>query len=315
MLSVYKLEIFSVVVVEGSFSGAAERLYMTQSAISQHIQDLESQLGTKLFKRGRRGVTMTSAGETLHDYTRSILRLVAEAESAVTTVENLESGQVNIGTTPGISLYLLAGWFQTFQQRFPKLRISMKTDITSHIIDAVLDHRLDVGFVEGEINRVSNPRLGQIPLKEIEQFVIIGQGHPFWHDPSVSIQDLNEQTFITRQPNSDTRIWLDGIFEDAQIMPHYVAELDNPESIKRAVMSGMGITVLPEYAITQEEENGQVRALPVRDNPLRRSLKVVWDQDIACSAITKAFLTHLSDRYPRLVEVITAHSVGESDAD
>lgn len=315
MLSVYKLEIFSVVVSEGSFSAAAERLYMTQSAISQHIQDLESQLGTKLFKRGRRGVTMTSAGETLYDYTRSILRLVTEAESAVTTVENLTSGQVSIGTTPGISLYLLADWFQTFQQRFPALKISMKTDITSRIIDEVLEHRLDVGFVEGEINRVSNPRLGQIPLKEIEQFVIVGQGHPLWHDPSVSIQDLHEQAFITRQPNSDTRIWLDGIFNDAGISPHYVAELDNPESIKRAVMSGMGITVLPEYAITSEEEDGRVRALPVRDHPLRRSLKVVWDQDIACSAITKAFLTHLSDRYPRLVEVITAHAMGELDAD
>jgi DNA-binding transcriptional LysR family regulator len=87
MLSLYKLEIFNAVVQEGSFSRAAQRLYLTQPAVSQHIQSLESSLGTRLFKRGRRGVQLTPAGEMLHDYTRCIMRLLAEAESAITNVE------------------------------------------------------------------------------------------------------------------------------------------------------------------------------------------------------------------------------------
>lgn len=310
MLSVYKLEIFSVVVDEGSFSAAGERLHMSQSGVSQHIQDLENQLGTRLFKRGRRGVTLTAAGETLYDYTRSILRLVAEAEGAVTNVENLTSGQISIGTTPGISLYLLADWIQSFRVRFPNLMVTLMTDITSQIVSAVLEHRLDVGFVEGEINRVSDIRLGQIPLKEIEQFVLVGPGHPLWSEPSILLQDLDGQPFITRQPNSDTRIWIDRIFSDAKVEPHIVAELDNPESIKRAVISGMGLTILPEYAFKEEELQGRVRALPISDHRLRRSLKLVWDEDIACSPITKAFLTHLSEHYPRLVEVVTSRSMG-----
>jgi len=314
MLSIYKLEIFSVVVAEGSFSAAGERLHMSQSGVSQHIQDLEGQLGTRLFKRGRRGVTLTAAGETLHDYTRSILRLVAEAEGAVTNVENLTSGQLSIGTTPGISLYLLADWIHSFRVRFPQLMVTLMTDITSQIVSAVLEHRLDVGFVEGEINRLSNMRLGQIPLKEIEQFVVVGPGHPFWSEPSVALADLHQQHFITRQPNSDTRIWMDRIFSDAGVAPHIVAELDNPESIKRAVISGMGVTILPEYAFTEQESQGQVRALPIRDHRLRRSLKLVWDEEIACAPVTKAFLTHLSEHYPRLVEVVTARSMGQPHA-
>lgn len=83
MLNLYKLEIFATVVQTGSFSAAAERLLMTQPAVSQHIQDLEASLGARLFQRGRRGVTLTPAGETLHSYTQEILRLLAEAENAV----------------------------------------------------------------------------------------------------------------------------------------------------------------------------------------------------------------------------------------
>ena len=96
MLNLYKLEIFAIAAQTGSFSAAAERLLMTQPAVSQHIQDLEASLGAKLFARGRRGVTLTPAGETLHRYTQEILRLLAEAENAVTDVQNLASGQVRV---------------------------------------------------------------------------------------------------------------------------------------------------------------------------------------------------------------------------
>ncbi len=108
MLNLHKLEIFATVVRVGSFSAAAEQLLMTQPAVSQHIQDLEASLGTRLFERGRRGVTLTAAGEKLHDYTRTILQLVSEAENAVTDVEHLTSGEIVVGATPGVSVYLLA---------------------------------------------------------------------------------------------------------------------------------------------------------------------------------------------------------------
>jgi DNA-binding transcriptional LysR family regulator len=103
MLSLYKLEIFAAVVHAGSFSAASDRLFMTQPAVSQHIQTLEASLGTTLFVRGRRGVSLTPAGESLYGYTLQILRLVAEAESAVTDVENLAEGQIQIGATPGLT--------------------------------------------------------------------------------------------------------------------------------------------------------------------------------------------------------------------
>lgn len=93
MLSLYKLEIFNTVAIEGSFSKAADRLLLTQPAISQHIRDLENSLGRTLFERGNRGVMLTAAGETLLDYTRCILRMVTDAENALANLSEIKSGQ------------------------------------------------------------------------------------------------------------------------------------------------------------------------------------------------------------------------------
>ena len=114
MLDLHKLDIFATVARTGSFSAAAEQLLLSQPAVSQHVHDLEASLGTRLFARGRRGVTLTPAGVQLHDYTQAIFRLVAEAESAVTDVANLAAGQLAIGATPGVSVYLLPEPIQEF---------------------------------------------------------------------------------------------------------------------------------------------------------------------------------------------------------
>ena len=141
MLDLYKLRIFVTVVQEGSFSAAAERLYITQSAVSQHVSDLEAGLGVKLFTRGRRGVTLTHPGQILLGYARQIFDLVVEAENAVADVENLEGGALTIGATPGVGVYLLPDWISSFRARYPRLTISTQTGITSEIISGILAQR------------------------------------------------------------------------------------------------------------------------------------------------------------------------------
>lgn len=304
MLSLHKLEIFVAVVQEGSFSAAAGRFYMTQPAVSQHIQDLEGGLGTQLFKRGRRGVTLTPAGETLYNYTQRILKLVAEAEAAVTNVEKLNSGQLSIGATPGVSVYLLPEWVRGFRERYPKLAVSLHTDVTTGIASDVLGRRLDVGFVEGEIDEIKRRGLGWLVLSNIQLYVVVGEGHDWCQRDEVDIHMLDNHPFITRQPGSRTRIWIDSMLAQHAIKPRIVGEFDNPESIKQAVLSNMGVTILPEYAIAREQTQRLLRGLPVRNVPLQRSLKLLWDVDAPFTPITRAFLRQLSIQYPNLTEVL-----------
>ncbi|MBZ0291276.1 MAG: LysR family transcriptional regulator [Anaerolineae bacterium] len=309
MLNLYKLEIFAMVVQAGSFSAAATHLYITQSAVSQHIHDLESGLGTQLFTRGPRGVELTPAGEKLYDYAQRILRLVAEAENAVTDVENLAGAQVSLSSTPGVSVYLLPDWLQGFRARFPNTVLSLATGITPQIVIDVLNHKLDLGFVEGETDEFTDPALGQVVLRETQLHLIVGAAHSWWDEETVSPAALNDQPFIMRQRNSGTYTWATHIFRDYHMNPRIVAELDNPEAIKRAVMSGMGISILPDYVIGDEPG---LRTVKIDGVTLRRSIKLIWNRELPCSPLARALLTHLSQDFPQLLTITNRVQVGIS---
>lgn len=300
MLSLYKLEIFASVVQYGSFSSAAQQLHMTQPAVSQHIHDLEKHVGTKLFTRGRRGVSLTEAGTTLFNYTQRILRLVAEAESEVTNVENLVAGQLSLGATPGVSVYLLPDWLHGFRERYPNLGVSLSTNVTTQIVSGVLSHQLDLGFVEGELEEIQTASLGHHVLGPIELYLVVSRSHALYGAKHIAISELHGQPFVTRQPGSRTRIWIDQILQRHSIKPRIVAEFDNPEAIKQAVMSNLGVTILPEYAVRREVADGLLYGLSIDDVPLERNLKLLWDSNLPYTPVARAFLQHLSAGYPSL---------------
>lgn len=303
MLDLHKLEIFLRVVREGSFSKAAETLYMTQPAVSQHIQDLEAQLGTQLFLRERRGVSLTAEGDTLHGYATRILQLMAEAENAITDVRKLANGQLTLGATPGISIYLLPDYIQAFRAQYPQLSVTLQTGITPQIVGELRAGQIELGFVEGELDAVTNAQLGVMALEEVEQLVVVGPKHPWWTRQSVTLPELDRQPFIMRQPSSQTRIWLEGELAANDIHPKISAEFDNVESIKRTVMLGMCLTILPTYVVNHEVGAGQMHTIAIESSPLQRTLKVIWDRERHFSPVALAFMRHLSGRFPALTSV------------
>ncbi len=295
MIDFRKLEIFYAVTEAGSFSAAAENLYLTQSAVSQHIKDLESSLGTALFKRGRRGVQLTPAGVILQGYTRRILHLLAEAEAAVTDVSQLSGGQIRIGATPGIGTSVLPAWMQTFRSRYPRLALSLVTDTTSGIAQRVRQQQLDIGLIEGELEDM--PSIGQQVLQTVQQVVVVGQQHPCYLRQSIVLRELHGQPMVMRPAGTYTRRWLDGILHEHQVAPRIAAELDSPAAIKQAVIAGMGITILPRYDVQRELELGLVNAVVVEDVPLERHLKLIWNKSQPFTPVTRAFLSFLSELF------------------
>lgn len=304
MLSLYKLEIFTAVVDTGSFSKAAERLLLTQSAISQHINDLEISLGTRLFDRGPRGVTLTDTGTTLHSYTQQILHLIAEAQNAVTDVSKLKSGQITIGATPGINVYLLPQWINNFRKQFAHLTLSAQTGTTKQLIALLANRQLDLAVIEGEIDTYQQDNLGSVVLEEIELFVIVGEDHPFWDRDSIDIDELSQQAFIARPLSSQTRIWTDSLLNALKIQPNIIAEFDSQEAMKQAIRNGMGITLLPEYAVQNEVDMGVLRALKINNVELVRHIKLIWDNRHIFSPVALAFLKDLSASFPQIKTII-----------
>ena len=313
MLDLHKLDIFLHVVRAGSFNRAAEGLLMSQSAVSQHIQDLEAGLGATLFERGRRGVNLTKAGDALHDYALRIFTLLAEAENAVTDVRKLASGQLAIGATPGIGGYLLPEAILGFRQQFPNLSVMLQTGITPQVINDLRLGRLALGFIEGELDKGDETDLSIYQLAEVEQLVVIGPRHPWWKRPDLSIDELQGQSFIMRQAGSRSRIWLEQMLREHKITPTIRGEFDNMESMKRMVTLGTCVTILPLYVVQEEVENEQVHALPLVGAPLQRTLKLIRRRDQFITPIARAFLQHLSVRLPALHDVIAEKRVARSN--
>ncbi len=299
MLSIYKLSIFSTVARVGSFSKAAKALYLTQPAVSQHIVALEKQMGISLFARKQRGVELTSAGETLLEYSQQILWLTQAAESAVADVENIQDGILRLGATPSASIYLLPDWMNNFRQRYPSINFSLDTDTTSRLLSRIKNHTLELSIVEGEVKEESN--LNIVLLKDTELLLIIPPDHAWRELDSVSIRSLDNVPFAARQIDSQTRIWVDRLLAEYDIRPQIAFEFDNPESIKRAVIRKMGVSILPACAVQEEIKQKQLIALPLEEKILKRQLKCVWSSEYPLSAIGRAFIGMLSENFPALI--------------
>lgn len=303
MLNPYKLEIFRAVSQAGSFSRAAERLLMTQSAVSQHVQDLEAALGAALFTRGARGVTLTEAGTTLLDYTHRILKLVSEAELAVTDVARLAGVSLSIGASPGVSAYLLPEWIDAFQDAYPNVALSLQTDTTPQLLAKLFSQQLRLVLIEGELDNVERAdELDVMVLENTPQFVVVGRKHPWWPRDTLMLSELDGQALVTRQRSSQTRLWLDQLFAQHGVRPVIKAEFDNPESIKRAVATRMACAILPEYATRAEEHLGQLKRLTVTDAVLVRSLKLARLCDADVTPVECAFLKTMAGRYDAIRE-------------
>lgn len=305
MIDLHKLQIFTIVAREGSFSAAAEQLYITQSAVSQHMKELEASLGRQLFHRRRRGVALTPHGEILLGHARQIFALVASAENALADVAHLTEGRVNMGTTPGVAVYLAPEWIGRFRERYPNLTVAMQTGVTAQIISGVLGGRLDLGIVEGEVDAFrGEARLAWREIATIEQFVIVGRDHSWAGRAAVRLEELHGQPLIVRQAGSQTRAWLESELRPRGIAPVVATELDNLESMKRSAAQGRCLTILPRYVVEAETAADSLRAIPIEGRPLERTLKLVWAADGYLGPVTRAFLEALEPEYPALRAIL-----------
>ncbi|GIK27230.1 MAG: LysR family transcriptional regulator [Chloroflexi bacterium] len=293
MLDLRKLQIFISVVQAGSFSGAAERLLMTQSGVSQHIQDLERGFSTILFERRARGVTLTNAGHLLLGYAEQLLQIAHEAELALTTVTPTTRAAMRLGATPGVGTYVLPTCLTGFQARYPQVHIDLTTRTTPQIVEAVLSGVCDLGIIEGEPD-THDPAVRIRRLVSVSQWLVIGPQHEWWNRESVALAELSQTALITRQRGSHSRQWLERELASLGLSVRIAAEFDNVESIKRAVAGGKAAAILPRYAFEQEAAFGLLRPVPITGVDLRRHLSAIWSSASPPGPVASAFLSNVT---------------------
>ncbi|PKM79938.1 MAG: LysR family transcriptional regulator [Firmicutes bacterium HGW-Firmicutes-14] len=285
-----QLRAFYEIARSGSFSKGAEKLNITQPALSRQIESLEKSVGISLFNRHSRGVYLTEAGRRLIEYVEQILRLADEADRTLQEIQGLETGTLKIGACTTVGNYLLPTPLAAFLKLHPNIEASLELGSSDEIAERVMNRHFDLAFIAGIADP---PGLCIESIHEDQILFLVYPDHPLCKTTDFQPELLADEVFILRELGSATRKALELILESVQIKPRKVVTLGDTEAVKRAVMAGMGITFLSKYTVGLELQAGLLCAPNFPELMLSRRLLCIYPKGVHLSPAALAFLSHL----------------------
>jgi len=268
-----------------SFSAAAAHLYISQSAISQCIQQLECDLGVKLFSRTKRGITLTSEGEILFTKVESAISAIEQGESQLEKLRHLESGVLKIAAGDTITTHFLLKYLEEFHIAYPEIRIEMANSYSSGLITLVKKGQADLAFVNMPIR---DNDLVIEPCFEINDVFV--SGPDFKTKDLYSWDEVATLPLILLEQHSSSRGFLDKIFEEKGIYLNPQIEVAVHDLLIRFASIHLGISCVIEQFSEEELRRGLIKKLPL-DPPLpKRSIGCAYLKNAPPSYAAKAFL-------------------------
>ncbi|HLJ54728.1 MAG TPA: LysR family transcriptional regulator [Chthonomonadaceae bacterium] len=286
----HELEAFEAVVKHGNFTRAAEALFLTQPAVTRQIGSLEAALRTRLFERLGRTVRVTPAGEVLHRYASEILRLFAEAESAVGDVATGAAGRLAVGASSTAATYVLPAYLRRFREAWPGVEMSVHTGPSAQVVEMVTGGEVDLGVVTGFREQAG---LVALPVAEYATGVVVYPEHALAASGMRPIKaaELAGSPLILMEEGTNLRTYVDRLLSAAGVRERATLELDNVEAIKKMIEARLGISLLPLVTVETEVAAGRLVALPLADVPsAQRRITAIYRRDKFLSAAFRAFL-------------------------
>ena len=281
-----QLEVFLAVAREGRFSRAADKLFRTQSAVSQAIRKLEVELGEPLFDRSSRDGVLTDAGKLLREYSEKLLNLRSDAREALVELRELHKGKLVIAANELTALYLLP-ILSEFRRLHPMIKISVQRALGSHVPDDVLRHNVELGLLTYD---PQEPQLRSIVVYLDELAFVVPPSHPLASAKQVSIRQLGAESFVAHIVASPYREKVIQAFRRHKTPLHMDIELPTLQAIKRFLIMGNGVALVPEISVEGELSRGELVRIPVRELRLHRKLRLVYRKGASLSHAARAFL-------------------------
>ncbi|ARD14599.1 MULTISPECIES: LysR family transcriptional regulator [Pseudomonas] len=287
-LNLNHLHTFSLVIAHGSFSAAAERLHLTQPAVSLQIRQLEDQLNLKLIERVGKRLKPTSAGTTLLEHIARIEAVVEDALLELSSHASGVAGKVAIGTGATACIHLLPPMLQALRRRFAQLDVRVSTGNTDGILKAVEENRLDLALVTLP---ASGRSLHITPLLE-DEFLAIFASSQQPIAAEMTPEHLCELPLVVFEAGSSTRLLINEWFLQAGIRVKPVMELGSIEAIKEMVAAGLGYSIVPRMAVAAVHHRRGLQVLQLVPG-LSRTLGIALRQDKPVSKALRQVLDAL----------------------
>src|SRR5580692_1845246 len=309
----FRLRVFRSVARHLNFRIAAEELLLTQSAVTQQIKALESELDVPLFDRGGGRVSLTPAGASLLPFAERLAALAEEAREAVAAAAGDHAGRLALGASQTIGQYLLPKLIAGFLQENPNVQISVMGGNTQTILEALVEHRVQLCLIEGPAMR-RDVRVE--PFMQDHMVCVVPAGHE-WADEEIDVKELQQATLVARELGSGSRRIVEQAMEKAGLEVKELRLLmtfDSTEGLLSAVEAGLGIAFVSRWAVRNQLALGTLKLARVRGLNLARMFSLATVSGPEPAGIGRTFHRFVLERAEQLTPRATGRNANRPPA-
>lgn len=278
-------KIFITVCDTMNMTAAAEKLFISQSAISQAVGELEKYYGVKLFERISRKLYLTKAGEKLSSYARHMIRMNRDIEADMKALR--ENGFIRLGASVTVGSTILPPLVANFLAQNAKTQIEVFEGNTEQVEKRLLSDRTDIGLVEGDIQSAD---IRTTPFLEDELVLICRKAHAFAKKRLIQPEELEREPFIIREQGSGTRKTFERVMAEHGLSWRAAWVCNNADTIKAAVAAGLGVSVISGRAVAAEAATGRLLVRPIAGMRFLRSFRIAYHKNKYLTEYMRSFM-------------------------
>ena len=285
-LAIFQYQVFLAVVEFGSFTKAGEKLGLSQSGVSHNISTLETELGIKLLRRNRNGISLTDAGERVIPHVRQIIHHAKLLVQEAALIKGIEVGSIKIGAFSSFSSKFLPGLLHEFITRFPGIQIELFEGGYDDIEEWIASGTVDIGFLTHPSREFET-----VHLFKDELFVLAPKNHRLNTLKMTQVESLHKESFI--MPKAGCDVLIRKLFKENNVLPNIIFEIEDNNTIISMVQEGLGITIIPEMVFSQ---NTIMNLIPL-DKQVYREIGMAIKSYNELSPTTKKFMEIVREHF------------------
>ncbi|WP_088893580.1 LysR family transcriptional regulator [Leptolyngbya ohadii] len=309
--TLHQLKVFEATARHGSFTRAAEELFLTQPTVSMQVKQLTKAIGLPLFEQVGKRLYLTEAGRELFAACQEIFQRLEQLEMTVANLKGMKQGRLRIAVIT-TTKYFMPRLLGPFCQEYPGIDVSLTVTNHERVIERLANNQDDI-YVMSQVPEHLD--IKTYPFLDNPLVVVAPHNHPLAKEKHIPIKRLAEEPFIMREPGSGTRGAFQKLLDEHKLSVKVRLELGSNEAIKQAIAGGLGLSVLSRHTLAIDATSNELAILDVEGFPIQRQWYVVYLAGKQLSVVANTFLEYLQDAAQRLSNAYMALPWQDSEDD
>ena len=298
--TLHQLKVFEEVARSGSFTKAAEEMFLSQPTVSQQIKQLTKAVGIPLFEQIGKRIYLTDAGKEVLSACKDISEKMSQLEMTLADLKGLKQGNLRLAVIT-TAKYFVPRLLGQFRHRYPGIKIALQVTNRKQVLDR-LSENVDDLYILGQPPEGLDINLR--PILENALVAIAPSDHPLAGEKNIPLQRLAQEPFIIREAGSGTRMAVEQFFAENRVEMNVEMEIGSNEAIKHAIVGGLGISVLSRHVLALEGTRGPLTILDVEGFPIQRHWYIVYPSTKQLSVVASTFLEYLLNEGKQMIAKI-----------